>query len=151
MIDNDLLLFIEPQLPPSKLPIIDEITLKMVSKFRQNAVRGAEVRKDDKRLYRDPPYMFLEMTWNDKYNFIINNGFMGLHGCSCGVASQSQNFLLQTGDVVNSLCIHYLAFHRDEVPPEQLDKISSWKIYGDEIVPTDEELAWSSRIEDKSL
>ena len=35
------------------------------------------------------------------------------------------DFLLPNGLVTNSLCVHYLAYHRDEVPPSELAKIDT--------------------------
>ena len=156
MIDNDLLLFIEPEDEPSKLPIIDGLTLRMTKAFRLG-IPGIQSKKwvpDSHRAYREnkPPNMIIEMPWNDKYDFMTHSGWMGIHECSCGAMSHSCNYLLPSGDIVNSLCIHYLAFHRDEIYQEDLYKIDAMMLYSSEIIsPTDEELGWpTKRNEDKT-
>ena len=40
----------------------------------------------------------------------------------------------------NSLAIHYLAHHRDEVPPEELAKVA--KLLADEVEPTHDEMSF---------
>ena len=83
MIDNDLLLFIEPEDEPSKLPIIDEFTERMTKALRRG-IPGAQNKKwipDGKTDYKvnKLPHMLIEMPWNDKYDFITHTGWMGLH------------------------------------------------------------------------
>lgn len=151
MIDNDLLLFIEPEGEPSKLPLIDELTSKMTKALRRGIFGTQIEKKRSKNQESKPPYMIIEMPWNDKYDFLTNSGWMGVHECSCGAMSHSCNYLLPSGDIVNSLCIHYLAFHRGEVTHEELGRINDMPLYSSEtIVPTDEELGWPPRkYEDK--
>ena len=50
--------------------------------------------------------------------------FMGYHTCACGSHSKAHNFILPDGLITNSLCVHYLAWHRNEVPREELEKIA---------------------------
>lgn len=149
MIDNDLLLFIEPQNEPSNMPLVDRITKKMIYMYRRGC-KGVEVNKSynnkDTYMLAGMPAI-VEMPWNPKYNFSLFNYYMGYHQCSCGSKSECCNFLLQTGDIVNSLCIHYLAFHRDEVTQEQLNKIEGWRLIKEDDIcyPTDDELSWPPR------
>ena len=49
----------------------------------------------------------------------------GFHTCSCGAESSCIEYFLSNGWVTNSLCIHYLAYHRHEVPNEQLEKVAT--------------------------
>ncbi len=63
----------------------------------------------------------------------------GTHLCRCGVASDNRIHFVGSADMkTNSLCIHYLAFHRDEIPQEELDKVYALG-FGEED-PTMEEL-----------
>lgn len=62
----------------------------------------------------------------------------GLHGASTGVCSTSHDYSLSDGKIVNSLCIYYLAWHRTEVPENQLKIVSRLKDGEEE--PTAEEL-----------
>jgi len=49
--------------------------------------------------------------------------YRGFHMCACGVCSDNCNHTLPNGESTNSLCVHYLAFHRAKVPEEQLEKV----------------------------
>ena len=53
--------------------------------------------------------------------------------------STNCDYILPGGQQANSLCIHYLAFHRDEVPAEELAKVSA--LAAGEAEPSPEELA----------
>jgi hypothetical protein len=45
-------------------------------------------------------------------------GYRGFHVCECGVASDSHDHFLPSGKNTNSLCVHYVAFHRHELSRE---------------------------------
>jgi len=62
----------------------------------------------------------------------------GFHSCECRVESEPHTYELGNGLVTNSLCIHYLAFHREEVPDYDLKNVESLK-FGEE-EPNEEEL-----------
>lgn len=64
--------------------------------------------------------------------------FGGVHSCRCGATSSCTDHFLPDGAVTNSLCIHYVAHHRNSVPDEQLRAIDAWA-WG-EAQPTEEEL-----------
>jgi len=64
--------------------------------------------------------------------------YRGFHLCSCGAKSSNCDYTLPGGDKTNSLCVHYLAFHRNEVPISQLEKVRHLT-FG-EAEPTKEEL-----------
>ena len=69
-----------------------------------------------------------------------DHGYRGTHGCRCGVASDNRDHFIGSEKLLtNSLCIHYLAFHRDDVPQEELEKVAALT-FG-EAEPTTEELA----------
>lgn len=63
----------------------------------------------------------------------------GFHVCACGVFSSNSDYSLPNGDMTNSLCIHYLAFHRDEVPEAQLSRVAALNC--GEAEPTIDELS----------
>jgi len=66
-------------------------------------------------------------------------GFGGSRSCSCGKAkSASHDFTLPNGLFINSLCIHYLSRHREEIPRDQLDIVANLD-FG-EVVPKPEEI-----------
>jgi hypothetical protein len=112
MITGDGILFIEPSSEVSLEPLIDEITLKMVDAWRGRRTA--------------PP----------------GEWWRGVHTCACGVRSDNKpHFVGENKDILtNSLCVHYIAFHRDEVPPEEIEKVARLEVVGDD--PTDEELHW---------
>jgi hypothetical protein len=62
----------------------------------------------------------------------------GVHECLCGALSTACDYRLPNGDVTNSLCVHYAAHHRPEVPPGQLARIRAFPFRGDE--PNEREL-----------
>ena len=45
---------------------------------------------------------------------------MGVHQCVCGEKSSSFDVLLPNGYITNTLAEHYLLWHRDEIPLEQI-------------------------------
>ena len=117
MINHNGLLYIEPRLPPRPTPLVDELTCRMVWSLRAatdtGTLSGTTFRKGD--------------------------AYRGWHTCSCGAGSSNVDYLLPSGEVTNSLCIHYLAYHRHEIPPEQLARVAALPVVGTEL-PTEEEL-----------
>ena len=91
------LLYIVPREFATKEPLIDDVTLKMMRLWRSQ-------RKDQ--------------TAGD---------WRGFHGCVCGAYSSSRDHVIRPDErtilITNSLCVHYLAHHRDEVPRMELAKI----------------------------
>jgi len=75
------------------------------------------------------------------YRAAESNGacWRGFHVCACGVNSDNTDYILPGGQQTNSLCVHYLAFHRNEVPAEELAKVAA--LESGETEPTAEELA----------
>lgn len=103
---NDLLMFIEPVSPPSNVPVVDELTKKMVVALKWTKdgimVKGR----------------------------VIPGLYRGVHTCTCGATSSNQDHLLLVQDPVrltNSLASHYLAWHRNEVPESELAKVAQLK------------------------
>ncbi len=66
------------------------------------------------------------------------DGYRGFHTCACGALSDNKDHWVGDGLLTNSLCIHYLAFHRDDIPQEELDKVRALT-YGEE-EPNEKEL-----------
>lgn len=65
-------------------------------------------------------------------------GYRGYHVCACGARSSNCDYDLPGGEQTNSLCVHYLACHRDELTMEQLDKVAALDV--EPVEPTAEEL-----------
>jgi hypothetical protein len=51
--------------------------------------------------------------------------YLGFHTCVCGARSDSTDFILPNGLRTNSLCVHYLAYHRAEIEDGEL-----WAVEG---------------------
>ena len=54
------------------------------------------------------------------------HGYRGIHTCRCGAQSDNvDHFIFNTDPrfTTNSLAVHYLAQHRDEVPPDELANV----------------------------
>lgn len=64
--------------------------------------------------------------------------YKGLHICKCGVLSDNRDHFVADAIRTNSLCVHYLAFHREDVPNEQLELVLA--LTEDEVEPTEHEL-----------
>ena len=64
--------------------------------------------------------------------------FFGFHRCVCGARSSNRDYFLPSGEKTNSLCVHYLAYHRQEVSNEQLERVAGL-CYG-ELDPSEHEL-----------
>lgn len=64
--------------------------------------------------------------------------YCGTHACVCGARSTNQDHYLPNGLVTHSLCVHYLAYHRSEVPAQQLAIIAT--LTSEEVEPTRLEL-----------
>jgi len=116
MIDQRGLLYIEPQQPPLADPIIDELTWKMAAALNHCVATGG--------------YQYGQFSKGDR--------FRGWHTCSCGACSSNVDYLLPGGEVTNSLAVHYLAYHRHEIPPNQLERVRQMPC-GQES-PSDEQL-----------
>jgi hypothetical protein len=108
MISNNGLLYIEPTQPASSGPVLDHLTRKVTAAFRKAG---------------RPPG-----NWE----------WYGPHECVCGATSTSRDYRLPNGELTNSLCVHYVAHHRSEVPPDQLARITAFP-FG-EAEPNDNEL-----------
>ncbi len=67
-----------------------------------------------------------------------NYAFGGIHVCYCGATSSSCDYHLPSGDLTNSLCVHYLAHHRVEVGEAQLTAVQRFASEGAE--PNQDEL-----------
>jgi hypothetical protein len=63
----------------------------------------------------------------------------GYHVCDCGSFSTNRDYILPNGQKTNSLCVHYLAYHREEVPKAQLEKVVM--LGPDQMEPTEQQLA----------
>lgn len=68
----------------------------------------------------------------------------GWHNCVCGAASGCCDLIVKIGDreyKTNSLAVHYVACHRDEVPDDQMKLIESLTAVTD---PTDKQIAYQT-------
>jgi len=105
-----VLLFIEPENPGSDKPLLDDLTYKVLWAVR-NSVANGHVSSGKKGT-----------------EFIEGLFTMGVHHCTgCrdrNIHSSSYDILLKGGLMTNTLAVHYMAYHRDEVPAFDLAKIS---------------------------
>lgn len=70
-------------------------------------------------------------------------GFAGVHDCICGALSCAHDYVLPNGLITNSLCIHYLAFHRGAIPLEEIRKVQD--LDSGEEEPSIQELKYPKR------
>lgn len=103
------LLYIKPSSPATSKPVVDELTRKMTAQFR-NAVLS---------------------PW----------AFLGFSRCCCGVVSTAWDYFVAIAPEIvltNSLCAHYLAYHRREVPEPELARVA--RLGASEVEPRADEL-----------
>jgi len=55
-------------------------------------------------------------------------GYKGTHKCICGKRSENYDLSIE-GYITNSLAVHYLLWHRDEVPRSEIIKLRLIKQY----------------------
>lgn len=99
--NEDVMLFIEPKQNKSDTPVLDELTIKMFNAFKNYQEEG---------VYTGG-------------NFVTIIRTMGYHQCKCGKFSSDHDYKLNNGKITNYLCVHYMAYHRDEVPEVELNKV----------------------------
>jgi hypothetical protein len=51
--------------------------------------------------------------------------FLGFHTCVCGAQSENTDLILPNGLRTNHLCVHYLAYHRAEIEPDELSEVAA--------------------------
>lgn len=111
--DPEHLLFIEPTSAPAVQPVIDDLTRKMAGAWRARETSRTGAR-----------------------------GWHNCTGAGCSANSDNHDHWVTTADgarlSTNWLCVHYLAFHRGDVPPEEIAKIE--RLAGDPVEPNDDEL-----------
>lgn len=75
----------------------------------------------------------------------MEGNWRGTHCCNCGARSDSKDHWVGDPELLtNSLCVHYLAFHREEVPAEELEKVRA--LACGESQPVEEELVLPTNI-----
>lgn len=52
--------------------------------------------------------------------------YRGFHTCVCGRTSDNGDWIMPDGRITNSLLVHYVAYHRGEVPQEEIDKMMEY-------------------------
>lgn len=149
IVNKCFLLFIEPHKSSDNIPVIDPYTRKITGAFRL-AQKGVSLNETDSANF-----------------YLSEGGYRGTHSCICGHAgSSNQDYLLKTKEqvyvklfssvngfslndtmragvdtqavITNSLCIHYVACHRNEIDPKVLERILL--LEAQEVNPTEEEL-----------
>lgn len=102
------LLFIEPSGYTSSTPVLDDLTMKMVS-----ALEKSKQTKNFGIIYPNGYYRAGAFT-------------KGIHQCLCGVSSECHDFYLEDIQrATNSLAAHYLAYHREEIPQSELQIVAT--------------------------
>ena len=56
------------------------------------------------------------------------NRFRGIHTSACGEHSDNRDHICPNGMITNSLMVHYIECHRDEVPQTEIDKLNAMKL-----------------------
>lgn len=134
------LLFIEPEGEPSDNPVIDVYTRRMTAAMRQG-VEGSYFGNE----HREEHDFIIGLGSKGRHNCTGHGCWVASSNKDLLIKSPEGNFggLIRLyaesfpyfkgdkskskgvirGFVTNSLCVHYLAFHRDEIPEGELQKI----------------------------
>ncbi len=143
--NKSFLLFIEPVSGFAISPVIDIYTKKIAG-----ALHSAKSGISNQR-------SVAHGNSNKAYFKETDNGRPGERFCNCGLSTANKDFLVKINNpeakvqfdnphkgihggfaIVSSLCIHYVAYHREEVPREMLEQILLLDAEEDE--PTEKEL-----------
>ena len=52
--------------------------------------------------------------------------WMGWHTCACGAKSDTCDYVMPDGRITNSLMVHYVQCHRQDVPRSELGKLVAY-------------------------
>jgi len=102
-------LYIEPTGPPSDQPVEDDLTARFETIYARSRA--------------GTPNVGVVMSNGE---FFAGLATMGVHQCTgetCKVVSENADCLLDNGIATNSLALHYLRYHRSEIPQHDLDLI----------------------------
>ena len=130
---QNVLLFIETENKISDKPIVDDLTIAMYNSLRRHIDTGLVVKRNNicsfaRGLYTD-----------------------GYYVCSCGVCSADHDYAVKLNDgsliYTNGLAAHYLAYHRQEVPNSELEKVKNLAKTLDIVIPTEADLMDNSYFE----
>lgn len=125
------LLYIHPAKEGSDEPIIDNLTKKILWATRNQIGKGVLLKSG---------------------NFELDMSTKGVHHCTgcnkkCPL-SQAQDILLPNKLVTNTLAVHYVAYHRDELTKEELALIEAIDVHEAALEsmadPTEQELGFYS-------
>lgn len=117
-----MLLYINPKNKKSANPCEDELSQKM-KKFLLDAIMQHARHRENPFSIDTTEKVVWGVAGNGHFSPSIET--MGTHECVCGERSHSYDVLLPNGFITNTLAEHYLLWHRDEIPPEQIEKISA--------------------------
>ena len=109
--NSKFLLYMEPNTKLEE-PIDDEWTVLMFKAFEESEPGAAN-------------YSSVE----EDAIFRSGSAFKGVHRCSCGEIGGNQDYLLKNGMITNSLCVHYLRWHRNEMSENDWLKLKMLKQY----------------------
>ena len=103
------ILYIKPQYNPSPKPLIDIFTVKVFNAYMNHIEYGC---------------------LDNNLNFVRSVRTNKFYKC-CSASVLAYDYVLPNGQFINSLCVHYIALHRDEISKNELDKIESINIPND--------------------
>jgi len=109
---SKFLLYLEPKNPKSTEPINDEYTETMQRAFDMSIPGTANY-----------------SSVGDTERHMVGGAYRGVHHCSCGETSGNKDYLLSNGMITNTLCVHYLQYHRDEICDNDWEKLDELLIF----------------------
>lgn len=90
-------------------------------KTSNNYLMMIEPLEDSKEPINDEYVSIAELIWS--LCSASEGSYRGFHRCKCGKTSDNKDWFTPKGRTTNSLLVHYVKNHRDEVPNSELDKL----------------------------
>lgn len=121
MRNENFLLFIQPKLPPAKTPVIDKLVHKLTAAIREakRARRVGAVLKDRQGAFQ----------WFSGFRFVRSVACCKCCNQIAGITTESSHdFEIIGGYYVSPLALHFLAYHREEVPADQIKILNGLKV-----------------------
>jgi hypothetical protein len=96
---------------PSPEPVIDALSVNMFFELKE----AMDKKQSGTIMFENAQGVY---EWKPGW------GTKGVHSCFCDAASSALDYMLPCGLVTNTLALHYLVWHRSEVPESELAKLT---------------------------
>lgn len=119
-----VILFIQPLKAPTGKPVEDEYTtmLSEVMEFVSSQISVARDKKTGKLVEKNKRWGLVRNNSTPPFTYHVTSKTK--RRCVCGAESEDFDVALINHYFTTTLALHYLMWHREEVPEAELEKIS---------------------------